>query len=274
VGWDAILCHPMPSETRRILLITLVGIFLAQTWLIYSDPAGRSAPPLSESAARGSRVWHRHNCQACHQIYGFGGFLGPDVTNVASRLGEADGSAADLAARLETVLTTGSERMPAFHLDADDRLALATFFMELAATGVGQVVVSEAKAPREVFDDVVRSVAASAAALSPLEAEGQRVMRERGCIDCHLPNAKSTFKSTDLTRIHGSVETARVTSILTDGLPAKGMPRFALPPAEIEAVAAFLALLELHGAEIRLGFETAEKSSSGSLLDLPWFEYP
>jgi nitric oxide reductase subunit C len=264
----------MPSETRRILLLTLVGIFFAQTWLVYSDPAGRGGPPLSEAATRGSRIWHRHNCQVCHQIYGFGGFLGPDVTNVAFRLGDQDGSAAVLAERLETVLTTGSERMPAFHLDVDERLALATFFTELSRTGVGQVVVSEARAPREVFDDVVRSVEASAGALSPLEVEGQRVMRERGCIDCHLPNAKSTFKSTDLTRIHGSVEPARVASILTDGLPAKGMPRFALPPAEIEAVAAFLSLLELNGAEIRLGFETAEKSSSGSLLDLPWFEYP
>jgi nitric oxide reductase subunit C len=264
----------MPSQIRRTLLITLVGIFLAQTWLVYSDPAGRSAPPLSEEAARGSRLWHRHNCQACHQIYGFGGFLGPDVTNVASRLGDADGSAEALAGRLETVLTTGSERMPAFDLDPGERHALATFFIELAETGVGQVVVSEAKAPRAVFDDVVRSVTASAGALDALESEGQRVMRERGCIDCHLPNAKSTFKSTDLTRIHASVEPGRVASILTDGIPAKGMPRLALPAVEIEAVRAFLALLNRHGAEIRLGFETAERSSSGSLRDLPWFEYP
>ena len=87
----------------------------------------------------------------------------------------------------------------------------------------------------DVLDQRHYLLEASAGEVTTLELEGQRVMRERGCIDCHLPNAKSTFKSTDLTRIHGSVGPARVASILTDGLPAKGMPRFALSPAEIEA---------------------------------------
>lgn len=264
----------MAPGSRRILLFSLVGIFLVQTLLIYLDPAGRSAAPLSEQAARGREVWHDYNCQSCHQIYGFGGFLGPDLTNVAGRLAGPDATVEALEARLETVLTTGSERMPAFELEAQDRRALATFFLELAATGVGQVVVSAARPPREVFDDAVRSVESAAGELSELQTLGLDVMRRDGCIDCHLPNAKSTFKSTDLTRIHASVGPERITSILTDGIPEKGMPRLGLPPAEIEAVIGTLELLGTHGAEVRETFVTAERSSSGSLFDLPWFEYP
>jgi nitric oxide reductase subunit C len=263
----------MVIRFRRIMLVSLVGIFLTQTWLVYSDPAGRNTP-LSAQAVLGSKVWHRHNCQACHQIYGFGGFLGPDVTNVAARLGDAEGSVEALAERLATVLTTGSERMPAFHLEPEDRLALATFFVELSETGVGQVVVRETRAPRTVLDDAVRAAEASAGELSTLEAEGLALMRLHGCIDCHLPNAKSTFKSTDLTRIHATVDSARIATTLTAGIPEKGMPRLALAPAEIESLTAFLAFLEQNGSDIRLAFDTAEKSSSGSLGDLPWFEYP
>jgi len=61
--------------------------------------------------------------------------------------------------------------------------------------------------------------------------------------------------------------------VLTQGIPEKGMPSFALPEEDIQAVSAFLELLGLHGTDIRRGFETAERGSSGSLLDLPWFEY-
>ena len=54
-------------------------------------------PPLDDLARAGRALWHDHNCQTCHQIYGFGGFLGPDVTNGAQRLGDADGTPEALA---------------------------------------------------------------------------------------------------------------------------------------------------------------------------------
>jgi len=268
----------MSTPARRTLLITLVGVFLVQTWLVYSDTTGRRTPPLSAEAARGQAVWHRHNCQSCHQIYGFGGFLGPDLTNMASRVAgnaaDAEAAERELLARLETVLITGSERMPAFGLELDDRRALAAFLIELDRTGVGQVRVGEARHPRELFDALTSSAETAAGGLEPEQAEGLRVMRERGCIDCHLPNGRSLFKSTDLTTLHTAVDGARLAQVLTDGVPEKGMPRLALPAVEIEAVSAFLEFLERHGADFRRGFAEAERASGGTLRDLPWFEYP
>jgi len=283
------------TRSRCTFLIALTAIFFCQTWMVYVDAAGRELPPLSAQATRGQELWLENNCQSCHQLFGFGGFLGPDLTNLARRLeshsaeGEATRTALD--GRLETVLTTGSARMPAFHLAADERDDLACFFEELSRTGVGQIQVSEGLPPRELFAGLVTAAVASEAPGEPGEPEasgtseapeelgtdlierGRLVAAERGCIDCHMPNAKSSFRATDLTRIHQTVEHERVTIVLTQGIPEKGMPSFALPEEDIQAVSAFLELLGRHGTDIRRGFETAERGSSGSLLDLPWFEY-
>ena len=91
-------------RARKSLMLGLVGIFLVQTWMVYTDPVGREAAPLTAEASRGQEVWHRYNCQSCHQLYGFGGFLGPDLTNAARHLTDE---------RLDSVLTDGSEIMPA-----------------------------------------------------------------------------------------------------------------------------------------------------------------
>ena len=243
--------------------------------MVYSDATGRVAR-LSEEGQRGWRVWHEHNCQSCHQVFGFGGFLGPDLTNVASRLlpGSEEGAAEELARRLETVLTSGSERMPGFWLDPEQRLALSTFLVELDRTGTGQAKVAGERAPREIFEDLVARIPLGEGRLGDLEAQGRELMIQHGCIDCHLPNGRSVFRAADLTALHSRVDTTRMAEILAEGIPAKGMPALRLSSSEAQAVEAFLARLESVGGTLRSGFESAERSSSGSLLELPWFEYP
>ena len=94
----------MPVPARKLLIFCLVAIFAVQTWLVYSDPAGKDAT-LSPLASAGQTVWRENNCQSCHQLFGFGGFLGPDLTNAIGALSTE---------RLDSVLTIGSGQMPAF----------------------------------------------------------------------------------------------------------------------------------------------------------------
>ena len=58
-----------------------------------------------------------------------------------------------------------------------------------------------------------------------------------------------------------------------DGIPQKGMPAQGLAPDEIVSVQAFLQYLGEHSTEVRDCFRIAERGSSASFLDLPWFEY-
>ncbi len=118
------------SPVRALTLAGLTACFVGQSWLIYADAPG--PVQLEGEALRGAAVWHHENCQACHQIHGYGGFLGPDLTNFARRF--PDGGAV-----LEAWLLSGPGAMPRFdHLPADDRQALWAWLEAVDRTGVGQ----------------------------------------------------------------------------------------------------------------------------------------
>lgn len=70
----------MTPTAKRVLPTLLVATFAIQTALVYSD---ERADGLSEPAIRGRELWYANACQVCHQVYGNGGFLGPDLTNAA-----------------------------------------------------------------------------------------------------------------------------------------------------------------------------------------------
>jgi nitric oxide reductase subunit C len=244
---------------RKLLLSTLVAIFVAQTWLVYSDPKGRR-DVLSEEARRGQAVWRSHNCQSCHQLYGFGGFLGPDLTNAIGALS---------AERLASILTDGAGQMPAFRFDDGEQRALAAFLEEIDATGVSQPKLGEAVPPAELL----RQLSETEEPLPEEVARGREIVLAQACISCHLPNEESLNRSTDLTTLVTSVERERVLEILRDGIPAKGMPRLALDGADGEAVLAFLGWLHENGEDVRARFENLPTTTSLELSGVPWFEY-
>ncbi len=101
--------------------------FAAQSWLVYADEPGPVV--LEGEALRGAKLWQTHNCQACHAVYGYGGFLGPDLTNFAGRGDEA---------RLGVWLMAGPGAMPAFEMPAEDHAALWAWLQAIDSTGRGQ----------------------------------------------------------------------------------------------------------------------------------------
>jgi len=237
----------------------LVLIFFLQTFAVYTDPAGRVMPALSPQAALGRRVWHDYNCQSCHQLYGFGGFLGPDLTNAHERLSEA---------RLKTVLTVGAGQMPAFDLNEEERRGIAMFLAEVHRTGRGQLM------PVKSFDAVavLLQPVENASDLSPAAARGRLVMLEQKCIGCHLPNPVSEKKATDLTTLLAKLGPAGVKGILAAGVPAKGMPQFTLAPDDLTGLLAFLEWLGANQEAVHNAFREAAPED-GADGGIPWFEY-
>ena len=122
------------SVRFRILMMSfLVLCFSTQTYLIYSDDTGYALPELSEKAIRGNMVWREQNCQSCHQVFGFGGFLGPDLTNRGHIF-------PPLA--LQAILKAGPGQMPSFNLSMDEVESLNAYFVELNNMGNSQPRVS------------------------------------------------------------------------------------------------------------------------------------
>ncbi|RKY21293.1 MAG: hypothetical protein DRQ55_04735 [Planctomycetota bacterium] len=234
----------------------LVAAYVVQTWMVYSDPAGREAPPLSTHALRGREIWHEHNCQSCHQLYGFGGFLGPDLTNAADWL---------TAARMDTILVDGAGQMPAFDLDLIERRSLGAYLQEIAATGRGQARVAVFQPPVELF-------ASTLADATP--PRGRDIALQQNCVACHLPNHASDYRAPDLTTAITRLGREGVRAVLEQGVPGKAMPRFGFSPQDLEALLDFMEWLGENGELVRTALAaTKHEDGDWSLAEVPWWEF-
>lgn len=104
------------------IFILLVVSYCAYSCLIYaysSKPAGYP----SQNITRGFAVWQSKNCQACHQLYGLGGYMGPDLTNIISDSNKG-------SAYASAFIRSGTAKMPRFNLsvnEVNDLLAFLTW---------------------------------------------------------------------------------------------------------------------------------------------------
>ena len=116
-----------PNALRRKALFAALALaFVIQSTLIYLDPIGRQLGRLSTQAQLGREVWNKNNCQTCHQLYGQGGHLGPDLTNLGAKIP---------ALALDAILKSGPKQMPVYSLRQNDTLALHQYFIEIDQTG-------------------------------------------------------------------------------------------------------------------------------------------
>lgn len=92
-------------------------------------PAGyANQHPTAKEAANGRLVWQKYNCQSCHQLYGLGGYLGPDLTNLMSAPGKD-------STYLRAVLGSGIKQMPVFKLSDEEFSLLLAFLDDVNQSG-------------------------------------------------------------------------------------------------------------------------------------------
>ncbi len=109
------------------VLSGLAALFVAVTILTHSErglAAAAEQPPAAAIAGR--TTWQRRNCAACHQIYGLGGFMGPDLTNEIRTRGRP---------HVQNVLRNGWQNMPALNLSDDEIGGLVEFLDYVGRTG-------------------------------------------------------------------------------------------------------------------------------------------
>jgi len=115
---------------RRCIIFTLVGLFAVGSGLTYTSatadvPAGAT---FNAQARRGEVFYRTFNCTACHQLYGLGGYMGPDLTNVIV----ADGKGRAYAT---AIIQAGTQRMPRLGVSMEQADAIASYLEAVAATG-------------------------------------------------------------------------------------------------------------------------------------------
>jgi nitric oxide reductase subunit C len=254
------------ASAKKTAMACLVAAFAIQTTLVYTD---ERQDPLSDAALRGRSLWHETACQVCHQVYGQGGFLGPDLTNAASRV---EGS------RLQSLLTVGSGQMPAFHFSSEQIADLTAYLeaLDRPDLGRGQLRLGsapEGSGPWGVFGGVVKDALSTA---PPEAMAGYAAFEARPCTSCHFPLSDSPVGAPDLSTVTGRLSSEELGRVLTVGRPELGMP----PPipafeaAEREAVIEFLSWLGESREDLETGL--ARASSGAGPIEwgrMPWWEF-
>ncbi|CAM3644160.1 c-type cytochrome [Flavobacterium saliperosum] len=109
-------------------MLALVSVFSFYNFTIYTNSDAQYETPLSDKALHGQELWQRNNCFSCHQLYGLGGYLGPDLTNVFS----AENKGPEY---IKAFLNSGIKTMPKFHFSEAEKEAIVTFLKEVDASG-------------------------------------------------------------------------------------------------------------------------------------------
>jgi nitric oxide reductase subunit C len=84
---------------------------------------------LSEKALHGRKLWQENNCWSCHQTYGLGGYLGPDLTNIYSTNNKGP-------EYIKAFLNSGVKTMPKFNFSEDEKNAIVAYLKTIDSTGI------------------------------------------------------------------------------------------------------------------------------------------
>ena len=101
--------------TKLIVFVCLFITFIAYTSWVYTKGTNK-ASAMNVQQQLGKKIWQQYNCQSCHQIFGLGGYLGPELTTNfgAATMSVTDSSQYKTYAKI--ILQNGSIRMPKFNL--------------------------------------------------------------------------------------------------------------------------------------------------------------
>lgn len=104
------------------IFLTLVILYLTFSISIYTKPNRIKKDTENILAKEGRLVWQKYNCQGCHQLYGLGGYLGPDLTNLLAEPSKDK-------IYINAILHSGVKQMPKFNL-TDEELSLLVQFLK------------------------------------------------------------------------------------------------------------------------------------------------
>jgi nitric oxide reductase subunit C len=118
----------IPSKKQLLFLLLLISLFSIYNFTIYTSKTDYGTIHLTKKAIQGENLWLENNCNSCHQIYGLGGYLGPDLTNVYSNKNKNE-------FYLKTMFNSGVKSMPKFQFNSTEKEALIQFLKEVDQTG-------------------------------------------------------------------------------------------------------------------------------------------
>jgi nitric oxide reductase subunit C len=105
------------------IFLCLFISYISYSFIVYTRGTEKKQAFLTVDAHqvdKGKLLFQQHNCISCHQVYGLGGYLGPDLTNAWSDKYRGE-------AYIKAILKSGGSRMPDFHFSNEEVDALSQY---------------------------------------------------------------------------------------------------------------------------------------------------
>ena len=115
----------IPEKRKMIVLLLLLFCYLLYSLILYSELPVKLYSKNQEGEI-GKLVWQKYNCNSCHQLYGLGGYLGPDLTNVYSSRSKE---------YIKSFLMNGTATMPKFNINEYEINSLIQYFRSIDNSG-------------------------------------------------------------------------------------------------------------------------------------------
>ena len=113
---------------KVIIVIILFAAYAAYSSWVYTKGTELAKPLIyTEQQQKGKQLWQQNNCISCHQLYGLGGFIGPDLTHVISDKNR--GKALAVA-----MMKNGNNVMPNFQFKDEDVNSLVSYLTYIDST--------------------------------------------------------------------------------------------------------------------------------------------
>lgn len=117
---------------RILFFLLLFAAYCTYSVIVYSAGTRNTVnlrEPLSPAIVEGKKIYEKYNCTSCHQLYGLGGYLGPELTTAYSdpRRGPV---------YMRSFLLAGGPRMPNFHFSQDQADAVIAYLQYVDSTAV------------------------------------------------------------------------------------------------------------------------------------------
>jgi nitric oxide reductase subunit C len=116
------------TNKNRWVMATLIVIFIIYNSIVYTQGTSNNTPKMSTLAIEGEQLFQDKNCIACHQLFGLGGYLGPDLTNIISTENKGH-------LYTKAFLNSGIKQMPKFNFTEKEQDALVQFLTEVDHCG-------------------------------------------------------------------------------------------------------------------------------------------
>ena len=113
--------------------VILMTSFIIYSGLVYINCDKKSKIEIPDKhVSSGWKLWQEKNCQSCHQFYGLGGYMGPDLTNVISEQNKG-------AKYAHTIIKFGTGRMPNFGFSDSEVNDIVSFLTWIDKSGKSKV---------------------------------------------------------------------------------------------------------------------------------------